>query len=143
MTYLPNCRTLVTGGAGFPRRQEYDLTSEAAVARLYADTRPNVVIHLAAVVGGIGANSATPGRFFYDNLIMGALLMEHARRAGVREVCRGGNDLRLPEAHPGPVPGGGPLATGTPRSQRTCGLATVEEGQERQVLPDEVVTSRG
>jgi len=66
-------------------RSEYDLTSEAVVARLYRDARPEVVIHLAAVVGGIGANRANPGRFFSDTLIMGTRLMEHGRQAGVEK----------------------------------------------------------
>ena len=98
---------MVTGGAGFvgrhvvaalevrgcrhvfvPRSAEYDLRSEAAVARLYAEQAPDVVIHLAAVVGGIGANRANPGSFFYDNLMMGTLMLEHARRAGVWKLAR-------------------------------------------------------
>ena len=93
-------RFLVTGGAGFlgsflceklrqrgvpsdrlvvPLMQDYDLTDEQAVRRLYADARPDVVIHLAAEVGGIGANRANPGRFFYANMAMGLHLIEHAR----------------------------------------------------------------
>ena len=95
---------LVTGGAGFlgshlvsrmreagygriatPRSREYDLTQEAAVERLYRDVLPSMVIHLAARVGGIGANRANPGTFFFDNLVMGALLMEHARRFNVEK----------------------------------------------------------
>ena len=97
MSGLAARRVLVTGGSGFlgghvltalaargardivaPRRKDYDLTSEAGVERLMEEARPEVVIHLAAVVGGIGANRANPGRFFYDNLVMGALLMEQA-----------------------------------------------------------------
>src|SRR3990172_4674103 len=93
---------MVTGGAGFlgqhvvrslkergceqiivPRRGTHDLTHEAAVERLYAEARPDIVIHLAAVVGGIGANLANAGRFVYDNLVMGVMTMEYARRSGV------------------------------------------------------------
>jgi len=102
-------RIVVTGGAGFlgqhvvrtlqargcsqitvPRRCEYDLIHEAAIERLYRDTQPDVVIHLAAVVGGIGANRSNPGRFAYENLVMGAMLMEYARQAAVKKfVCIG------------------------------------------------------
>ena len=104
MTSLAEKRVVVTGGAGFlgqhlvrtlrereckeiivPRRSQYDLTREAAVEQLYRDARPEVVIHLAAVVGGIGANLANPGRFLYENLVMGALLMEYARQARSEE----------------------------------------------------------
>jgi GDP-L-fucose synthase len=121
LIHLPDRRVLVTGGSGFlgrhvvealggrgcrevivPRRQHYDLTTEAAVARLYEDTRPEVVIHLAAVVGGIGANRANPGRFFYDNLVMGALLMEHARRTGVRKFVAVGTICAYPKHTPVP-----------------------------------------
>src|SRR5690349_19680966 len=88
-------RIVVTGGAGFlgqhvvanlrtrgcsqilvPRRSEYDLIHEAAIQKLYRDSEPDIVIHLAAVVGGIGANRENPGRFAYENLVMGAMLME-------------------------------------------------------------------
>ncbi|MGH7422969.1 MAG: NAD-dependent epimerase/dehydratase family protein, partial [Candidatus Methylomirabilales bacterium] len=94
----------MTGGAGFlgrcvvralqghgckeiavPRRSEYDLTREEAVERLYRDARPAVVIHLAAAVGGIGVNARNPGRFFYENLVMGSMMMEYARRTGVEK----------------------------------------------------------
>ena len=112
---------LITGGAGFlgahlaarmqaagyrqivvPRSQDYDLTREASVERLYADVRPAVVIHLAARVGGIGANRAQPGRFFYDNLMMGALLMEHARRRGVEKFVAVGTICAYPKYTPVP-----------------------------------------
>jgi GDP-L-fucose synthase len=100
---------LVTGGSGFlggrvldelgrhgvaevaaPRSSEYDLRDREAIRAAIADTRPDVVVHLAAVVGGIGANMATPGQFFYENAIMGIQLIEESRLAGLqRFVCVG------------------------------------------------------
>src|SRR5262249_32156466 len=104
MSFWEDKRILVTGGRGFlgrhvlaklkekrpeavftPGKAEYDLVHEANVIRLYEDTRPDIVIHLAAVVGGIGANRTNPGKFFYDNLIMGVQLMEFARRYSVQK----------------------------------------------------------
>jgi GDP-L-fucose synthase len=85
-----------------PRSQDYDLTREASVERLYADVHPAVVIHLSARVGGIGANRAQPGRFFYDNLVMGALLMEHARRCGVEKFVAVGTICAYPKYTPVP-----------------------------------------
>ncbi len=73
-----------------PRSRHYDLTTEDRVRAMYEDARPDIVIHLAARVGGIGANQRSPGTFFYDNLQMGALLIEHARRRGLEKfVCVG------------------------------------------------------
>jgi GDP-L-fucose synthase len=114
-------RVAVTGGAGFlgmnvvdalkkrgsadvivPRKAQYDLTTEEAVARFYADQRPDVVIHLAAVVGGIGANRANPGRFFYDNLMMGALTLEHARLNRVKKYVAIGTICSYPKFTPVP-----------------------------------------
>lgn len=98
MTVLENKKIIVTGGAGFlgkcvvemlkkedpkeifvPRGKDYDLRDSKVIERLYNLVKPDIVIHLAAVVGGIGANRENPGKFFYDNLIMGIQLMEYAK----------------------------------------------------------------
>lgn len=109
MGFWENRRVVVTGGHGFlgsfvveklravgarevvvPRSQRHDLRIQSEVLRLYTDSRPDIVIHLAAVVGGIGANRANPGRFFYDNAMMGMNMIEAARIAGIEKfVCAG------------------------------------------------------
>jgi GDP-L-fucose synthase len=123
MLDLSTKRIVVTGGAGFlgtavcrllrdrgvpddriivPRRRDFDLTVEADVARLYAEARPDVVIHLAAEVGGIGANMAHPGRFFYANMAMGLHLVEHARRHGLEKFVHTGTVCAYPKHCPVP-----------------------------------------
>src|SRR5262245_53627604 len=121
MLNLAKHRVAVTGGAGFlgshvvttlkargcktvivPRKADYDLTIEAAVERFYREERPDVVIHLAAVVGGIGANRERPGQFFYDNLMMGALTLEHARTHDVRKYVAIGTICSYPKFTPVP-----------------------------------------
>ena len=117
----PATRIAVTGGGGFlgsavvqrlrdrgcrevfvPRSKDCDLRDRDAIVRLYKDTRPQVVIHLAAVVGGIGANRANPGRFFYDNAIMGIQLMEYARQFGVDKFVVAGTICAYPKHTPIP-----------------------------------------
>ncbi|HEY5058569.1 MAG TPA: GDP-L-fucose synthase [Gaiellaceae bacterium] len=111
---------LVTGGAGFlgthvvnrlrangldpfvPRRQKYDLTVAADVERLFADARPELVLHLAAEVGGIGANQANPGRYWYANLMMGAHVLEQSRLQGVAKVVILGTICAYPKFAPIP-----------------------------------------
>jgi GDP-L-fucose synthase len=85
-----------------PRRAEFDLTVESAVERLYDVARPDVVIHLAAEVGGIGANMAHPGRFFYANMAMGLHLVEHARRRGLAKFVHTGTVCAYPKHCPIP-----------------------------------------
>ena len=116
-----NTRVTVTGGAGFlgrvvcellrergcqhidvPRRKDYDLTTEAGVRRMFAHFRPDVLIHLAAEVGGIGANREHPGRFFYANMAMGLHLVEHARLGGVKKFVQAGTVCAYPKFAPVP-----------------------------------------
>ena len=118
---LKNKRVVVTGGAGFmgrfvcdkvaqrgaaevivPRRAEFDLTTESAVERLYATAKPDVVIHLAAEVGGIGANRDNPGRYFYANMAMALHLIEHARRVGLPKFVQVGTICAYPKHTPVP-----------------------------------------
>lgn len=118
--FFENRRVTVTGGAGFlgshvcgmlrdlgcepfiPRSERYDLTTGEAVNRMFDDARPDVILHLAARVGGIGANRANPGKFFYDNLMMGSLLMEYARRQGVEKFVQLGTICSYPKFTPIP-----------------------------------------
>lgn len=118
---LANKRICVTGGAGFlgrrvvarlqqigckdifiVRRREYDLVRSPDVERLYEEFQPQIVIHLAAVVGGIGANRENPGRFFYENIMMGAQLMEGARRHSVEKFVQIGTVCSYPKFSPVP-----------------------------------------
>ena len=118
---FPFQRVVVTGGSGFlgsyvlgklrargceqifvPRRADYDLVRGEDVRRLYAETEPDLVIHLAAVVGGIGANRRNPGRYFYENLMMGVQLMEEARLRGVKKFVALGTICAYPKFTPVP-----------------------------------------
>ncbi len=114
-------RVMVTGGGGFlgravvkrleaaradeifvPRSVDYDLRTPDGIQRALADGRPQMIIHLAAVVGGIGANRENPGRFFYENAIMGIQLMEQARLAGVEKFVTIGSVCSYPKFTPVP-----------------------------------------
>ncbi len=118
---MPSPRIVVTGGTGFLGRhlmaalrargyddavaigaEDYDLTLEDQVAGMLTDLRPERIIHLAAVVGGIGANRRSPGTFFYRNLMMGVLLMEQARRTGVERFLSVGTICSYPKFTPVP-----------------------------------------
>jgi len=114
-------RVMVTGGGGFlgravvrrlaaagpadifvPRSRDYDLRHRADIDRAIADGRPDVIVHLAAVVGGIGANRENPGRFFYENAIMGIELIEAARVAGIAKFVTIGTVCAYPKFTPVP-----------------------------------------
>src|SRR4030095_4345599 len=84
------------------RKADFDLVHEADVKRLFETHRPELVIHLAAVVGGIGANRDNPGSFYYQNLVMGAMLMEYARQAGVEKFVAIGTICAYPKFTPVP-----------------------------------------
>ena len=118
---FPYKRVVVTGGAGFlgrhlvqrlgdyqgveifvPRSSEYNLVQAADVERMLQDSRPEMVIHLAAVVGGIGANQKNPGRYFYDNLMMGTQLIEQSRQHEVKKFVAVGTVCAYPKFTPVP-----------------------------------------
>jgi GDP-L-fucose synthase len=119
--FWPGRRVMVTGGGGFlgtavvrrlqqagatevfvPRSRDYDLRTPDGIDRALADGDPDLVIHLAAVVGGIGANRENPGRFFYENAIMGIELMERSRRTGVSKFVQIGTVCSYPKFTPVP-----------------------------------------
>lgn len=121
MSFWQDKRVVVTGGSGFlgrylvnklqqrgiaqlfaPRKAEYDLRNLQAVQALLADTRPDIIIHLAATVGGIGANRARPAEFFYDNLMMGVQLFHESWQAGVSKFVAIGTICAYPKFTPIP-----------------------------------------
>jgi GDP-L-fucose synthase len=121
MSFWTDKRVVVTGGVGFlgsfviekirqrgcenvmvPRSKDFDLRDRDAIIRLLKKAQPQIVIHLAAVVGGIGANRANPGRFFYDNAIMGIQLVEYSRQYKVEKFTAIGTVCAYPKFTPAP-----------------------------------------
>jgi len=158
MIDLATKRIVVTGGAGFlgqavcrvlrgrgvsedrivvPRRPDVDLTREADVARLYDAARPDVVIHLAADVGGIGANMAHPGRFFHSTMAMGLHLVEYARRHGIEKFVHTGTVCSYPKHSPIPFReehlwDGYPEETNAPYGVAKKALIVMLDGYQRE-----------
>src|SRR2546421_4400086 len=121
MSVSTSDRIVITGGAGFlgsfvveklgargytnlivPRRKEYDLTHEDGAQRLYKDFKPDVIVHMAAEVGGIGANRDNPGRYFFANMSMGLHLIEGARQHGLKKFLQVGTICAYPKFTPVP-----------------------------------------
>ncbi|MEX1142234.1 MAG: GDP-L-fucose synthase [Thermoleophilaceae bacterium] len=149
-------RVLLTGGAGFlgervrerleragaadvfvPRRADYDLVEAEAVARAYRDARPDTVIHLAAEVGGIGANRDNPGRFFYANMAMGMHMLEEARRRDLGKYVQVGTVCSYPKHTPVPFTedelwNGYPEETNAPYGVAKKALLTMQQAYRDQ-----------
>jgi len=151
-------RVCLTGGAGFlgrflhqalrergvsdenvfvPRRRDFDLTNQADVQRLYEQHRPTVVIHLAAEVGGIGANREHPGRFFYANMAMGLHLIECGRVYGIRKFVHTGTVCAYPKFAPVPFKeadlwNGYPEETNAPYGVAKKALFVMLDGYKRE-----------
>ncbi len=149
-------RIVVTGGAGFlgsivveklrergareiliPRREHFDLTCEADVARMYAQMRPDVVFHLAAEVGGIGANMLNPGRYFFANMAMALHLIEHARQTGLGKFVQVGTICAYPKMTPVPFKesdlwNGYPEETNAPYGIAKKAAMVMLDGYQRQ-----------
>ena len=158
MTSFIDQRFVVTGGAGFlgrhvtkvlrqrgvqesqifvPRRGLYDLTKEVEVQHLYADAKPDIVIHLAAEVGGIGANMDSPGRFFFANMAMGLHLVEHARLNSIAKFVHTGTVCAYPKHCPVPfreedIWNGFPEETNAPYGIAKKALFTMLDAYYRQ-----------
>ncbi len=158
-------RIIVTGGAGFlgrvvcsklrdrglsdeqlivPRRADYDLTSEEGVRRLYCDAKPTVVIHLAAEVGGIGANREHPGRFFFANMAMGLHLIEQGREIPLKKFVHTGTVCAYPKFAPVPFKESGlwdgyPEETNAPYGVAKKALFVMLDGYKREYGLDSAV----
>ena len=139
---IANKRILVTGGAGFlgrnvcdalrkrnpaeiivPRKAQYDLTEQSLARKLLDDSRPDVIVHLAAVVGGISANLENPGKYFYENAVMGILLLEEARKRGVGKFANGYRKRATPPTASPRKPSwckAKPTASNTARASSRC-----------------------
>lgn len=165
MLDLTQQRITLTGGAGFlghfviealkrrgvtdeqifvPRRKDYDLTQESAVVRMYDDARPTVVIHLAAEVGGIGANRDHPGRFFFANAAMGLHLIEHGRQRGIKKFVQTGTVCAYPKFAPVPFNendlwNGYPEETNAPYGVAKKALFVMLDGYKREFGLDSAV----
>jgi GDP-L-fucose synthase len=158
MLNLADERIVITGGVGFlgkflqrellkrsvrpenmliPLIENYDLTNEADVVRVYDDMKPTVVIHLAAEVGGIGANLESPGRFFYANMAMGLHLIEHARKRNLKKFVQIGTICAYPKFTPVPFKeenlwNGYPEETNAPYGVAKKALLVMLQGYRRQ-----------
>ncbi|HYO09093.1 MAG TPA: GDP-L-fucose synthase [Tepidisphaeraceae bacterium] len=156
MSVSKSDRIVITGGAGFlgsfvieklrargyadlivPRRREYDLTHEADAERLYRDFKPDVILHLAAEVGGIGANRENPGRFFFANMAMGLHLVEGARKHGLKKFVQVGTICAYPNLTPVPFKesdlwNGYPEVTNAPYGVAKKALLVMLQGYREQ-----------